>query len=101
MTSSVKNTLSSESFEIGDAVRLRKRRDTNIENPISRKSVGFISDILVGADDGKLGYVVMFHKENEVPTLFAEEMYKLPPKASKKKTEPTVTSPPKLPEDLK
>lgn len=102
MTNGVKSASQTPVFEMGDRVRLRKRLNEYVKTPISRKSVGVVADVHTSAVDGSVGYTVVFHKENEWPTLEAHQLVRLPPKpAPKAEAGRFLTPPPELPDDVK
>ena len=107
MTSAIKKNESGAetaivpTFKMGDRIRLKKRLERYVDTPISRKSVGTVSDVLTSAVDGSVAYVVAFAKEMEAPTFEAHQMVRVPQPRSKAEPKSTTVAPPALPNDLK
>ena len=101
MTSSIKHDGQTRTFEMGDRVRLKKRLEEYVTTPISRKSVGVVADVQVSEVSGRAAYAVVFSKEGEAPTLWAHELVKIPKSTPKTEAVAALTTPPKMPDDVK
>lgn len=101
MTHIIKKPTETPLLEMNDLLRVKKRITNSVTTPISRKSVGVVGDVLISPVSGRVGYVVAFEKEQEMPLLYAEELVKLPPRKPKAETAGVSAVLPKMPDDLK